>query len=251
MRVLVAHFVSDYILQSSAMAASKDERGIKTWYFYAHILITLLSLFIFLWSFDYWKLILLVAASHFLIDAAKSIILKTGYIRGKIVKLDLWIFLADQLMHLIVLVLLWLAFTRQFQLFFPGIATALSNIKFWWLLLAYILLTNPSSVLIGKITQRWSNELLSMDEPEAPGLKFAGKWIGIFERVLIFTFIIINQFSGVGFLLAAKSVFRFGDLKENSQHKKTEYIIIGTLLSFSIAILTGLIFQYIINSFSK
>ncbi|MGE5500126.1 MAG: hypothetical protein ACM3Q2_18795, partial [Syntrophothermus sp.] len=153
--------------------------------------------------------------------------------------------------HLTVLVLLWLAFTGQFQLFFPGIAAALSNIKFWWLLLAYILLTNPSSVLIGKITQRWSNELLSMDEPEAPGLKFAGKWIGIFERVLIFTFIIINQFSGVGFLLAAKSVFRFGDLKENSQHKKTEYIIIGTLLSFSIAILTGLIFQYIINSFSK
>jgi hypothetical protein len=247
-RILVAHFFSDYILQPSNMAAQKDKRGIKSRYFYIHILITILSLFLFLWPPGNWMFILLLAASHSLVDAAKSFILKTEYVRERLPKLDLWIFSGDQLTHLIIIIVLWLAFSNQFPLFYKEVLVVTGNMKFWWMFLAYILLTNPSSILIGKITQRWSNELVSSDEPETPGLKFAGKWIGIFERLLIFTFIIVNQFSGVGFLLAAKSVFRFGDLKENSQHKKTEYIIIGTLLSFSIAILIGLIFQHIVNS---
>jgi hypothetical protein len=40
----------------------------------------------------------------------------------------------------------------------------------------------------------------------------------------------------VGFLLAAKSVFRFGDLKDDHDRMRTEYVLIGTLLSFGIAI---------------
>jgi hypothetical protein len=50
------------------------------------------------------------------------------------------------------------------------------------------------------------------------------------------------------FLLAAKSIFRFGDLKKVKDRKLTEYVLIGTLLSFGIAILVGLIalqFQFI------
>ncbi|MDK2969458.1 MAG: hypothetical protein PWQ65_561, partial [Bacteroidota bacterium] len=42
-------------------------------------------------------------------------------------------------------------------------------------------------------------------------------------------------------LVAAKSVFRFGDLKDSGNRKLTEYILIGTLLSFGIAIVTGMI----------
>ena len=44
-----------------------------------------------------------------------------------------------------------------------------------------------------------------------------------------------------GLLIAAKSVFRFNDLKESNNRKWTEYILIGTLLSFGLAILTGLL----------
>lgn len=38
----------------------------------------------------------------------------------------------------------------------------------------------------------------------------------------------------VGFLLAAKSVFRFGDLRDDQDRKRTEYVLIGTLLSFGL-----------------
>jgi hypothetical protein len=47
-------------------------------------------------------------------------------------------------------------------------------------------------------------------------------------------------------LLAAKSIFRFGDLKEARERKLTEYILIGTLLSFGIAIATGIVVRYLI-----
>jgi hypothetical protein len=59
------------------------------------------------------------------------------------------------------------------------------------------------------------------------------------ERLFVFTFVITGNWEAIGFLLAAKSVFRFGDLKESKDRKLTEYILIGTLLSFGIAILIG------------
>ena len=64
---------------------------------------------------------------------------------------------------------------------------------------------------------------------------------GMLERLFVFIFVVTGNWQGIGFLLAAKSVFRFGDLKESKSRKLTEYILIGTLLSFGIAITTGLI----------
>lgn len=49
-------------------------------------------------------------------------------------------------------------------------------------------------------------------------LENAGRYIGILERLF---------------------VFRFGDLKESKDRKLTEYILIGTLLSFGLAMATG------------
>jgi len=76
---------------------------------------------------------------------------------------------------------------------------------------------------------------------EQLSLESAGKLIGMLERVLVFVFIYMGRWEGVGFLLAAKSVFRFGDLKDAHSMKLTEYVLIGTLLSFGIAIVTGII----------
>jgi hypothetical protein len=61
--------------------------------------------------------------------------------------------------------------------------------------------------------------------------------------LFVFTFIITGHFEAIGFLLAAKSIFRFGDLKEAKDRRLTEYVLIGTLLSFGIALGTGLLFE--------
>ncbi|MFW5760036.1 MAG: hypothetical protein ACOCXH_03530 [Cyclobacteriaceae bacterium] len=50
-------------------------------------------------------------------------------------------------------------------------------------------------------------------------------------------------------MIAAKSVFRFGDLKEAGQRKRTEYILIGTLISFTLSILFGIFTKYLIETF--
>ena len=71
------------------------------------------------------------------------------------------------------------------------------------------------------------------------GINEAGKYIGMLERLFVFTFVVVSFWEGIGFLLAAKSIFRFGDLKENKEIRLTEYILIGTLLSFGLAILIG------------
>jgi hypothetical protein len=42
---------------------------------------------------------------------------------------------------------------------------------------------------------------------------------GYLERLFVFVFILTDHWEGVGFLIAAKSVFRFGDLKESKDRK--------------------------------
>lgn len=81
-----------------------------------------------------------------------------------------------------------------------------------------------------------------MSGSEDESLQSAGKYIGILERLFVFAFFASGHPEAVGFLIAAKSVFRFGDLKEAKSRKLTEYVLIGTLISFGIAILTGIIF---------
>ena len=74
---------------------------------------------------------------------------------------------------------------------------------------------------------------------QSQGMPFAGAWIGYIERVLILTFVITDNIEGVGFLLAAKSIFRFGDLNKTREIKITEYVLLGTLASFTIALLVA------------
>ena len=64
------------------------------------------------------------------------------------------------------------------------------------------------------------------------------------ERIFVFIFIIMGRWEGIGFLLAAKSVFRYGDLSKAEDRKLTEYILMGTLMSFGLAILIGIGYNY-------
>jgi hypothetical protein len=50
---------------------------------------------------------------------------------------------------------------------------------------------------------------------------------------IYFHLIFIDQPAGIGFLVAAKSILRFEEAKEQ---RLAEYVLIGSLLSFSIAI---------------
>lgn len=102
---------------------------------------------------------------------------------------------------------------------------------------AIVFITFPTSTLIKIVISKWTPD---PSDKENESLQHAGKYIGILERLFVFAFVLTGHWEAVGFLIAAKSVFRFGDLKESRDLKLTEYILIGTLLSFGIAIFTGL-----------
>lgn len=115
---------------------------------------------------------------------------------------------------------------------------------------AFLLILRPTSFAIRTIIEKWSPNGPIQENPQflkngseggLQSLKNAGEYIGYLERTLILIFILVNRWEGVGFLLAAKSIFRFGDLKDSKDMKLTEYMLIGTLLSFASAIFVALI----------
>ena len=111
------------------------------------------------------------------------------------------------------------------------------------MLTSYIFILTPTSILIKLFLEY---EQWNPVDPSLRGMPNAGKWIGYLERILILTFIYTGNIAGIGFLLAAKSVFRFGELNRAKDIRVTEYVMIGTFTSFTIAILLGFGVRYFI-----
>lgn len=61
------------------------------------------------------------------------------------------------------------------------------------------------------------------------------------ERALTYILVLSGNSSAIGFLFAAKSILRFGEIKEPGQQKEAEYIIIGTFASFGWALLVAIL----------
>ncbi|MEZ5913796.1 MAG: DUF3307 domain-containing protein [Paracoccaceae bacterium] len=76
---------------------------------------------------------------------------------------------------------------------------------------------------------------------DSEGLPAGGLTIGYLERGLIFVLILAGQAGAIGFLIAAKSILRFGTV--GGDRKASEYVIIGTLASFGWAICAALATQ--------
>ena len=85
-----------------------------------------------------------------------------------------------------------------------------------------------------------------IDIPSNSALTNGGRIIGYLERILILTFVLVGKFTGVGFVLAAKSIFRFSEVSGNSI-SRTEYFIIGTFLSVATSLITGVTVNYLVH----
>jgi hypothetical protein len=96
---------------------------------------------------------------------------------------------------------------------------------------SYVVITLPAAWVV-RISLR---RLLDVKEEgrSTDGADRAGRWIGIFERVIILTFVLLGQFEAIGFLITGKAILRMGS------EGRTEYVLAGTMLSYMIAILVG------------
>ncbi|WP_292009447.1 DUF3307 domain-containing protein [Chryseobacterium sp.] len=227
-RLILAHLLGDFILQPDSWVADKEKLKLKSKYLYIHILIHTLLAFVFLWDLNLWWVAILIGISHFLIDFAKLI-----FQNSKTKKR--WFFI-DQLLH--ILVISGIAF------YFGEVnCSFLQNSDILKITMATVFLTMPASILIKILLSSWTPVSEELNNLQTDSLTSAGKYIGILERLLVFTFIVVDHWEGVGFMIAAKSVFRFSDLAQAKQRKLTEYVLIGTLLSFGMAVLTGILIK--------
>ncbi|VVB93268.1 Uncharacterised protein [uncultured archaeon] len=229
-RLIISHLVTDFLFQSDSWVKQRFNNGWFSKHLYVHGIIggVLAYFFSGLWSYTWIPVA--VGFTHIIIDGIK--------IKHED---NLQSFLADQFAHFIILLGVWLLIINPKtedlevlkQFFLPGI-------KIWVIIGAYFVIIWPGSVLISKITDKWREDIFEKED-SSRSLEKAGRWIGILERFLILTFVLLQQYAAIGFLVAAKSIFRFSESR-----KAGEYVLIGTLLSFTIAIIVGLI----VNLFS-
>lgn len=68
-----------------------------------------------------------------------------------------------------------------------------------------------------------------------------GRVIGLLERIFVFLFVLLNQYTAIGFILAAKGVARFKDFESRTF---AEYVLVGTLLSALLAMSVGYLVKW-------
>lgn len=227
-KLILAHLLGDFVLQPNSWVADKENRKLKSKYLYLHVLIHNALSFIFLWDVQLWWVAVLVGVSHFIIDACKLSFQTVKNKKG-------WFFI-DQALHVLVIAGISFYF-NEFNFEF------LKDQETLKIIMAALFLTSPASIFIKILLSSWTPVPETAGNIQTESLSSAGKYIGILERLLVFAFILVDHWEGVGFMVAAKSVFRFSDLAQAKQRKLTEYVLIGTLLSFGMAVLTGILIK--------
>ncbi|TVZ51791.1 DUF3307 domain-containing protein [Dokdonia sp. Hel_I_53] len=228
-KLLLAHCIGDFVLQPEKWVKNKRKKTYKSPFLYAHIAVhTLALLVIFQFDISYWPLYLFISTTHYLIDLAKLSL----YSKKK----DRLLFILDQVAHLI---MIWIVLVYYRSVSFDMSIVYRNDVLLF--ILAIVCLTSVSGVIMKILMSRWSLEENDLKH----SLSQAGLYIGILERLFVFGFIVLNQWEAIGLLITAKSVFRFGDLSKAKDRKLTEYVLIGTMLSFGSAIIIGLAYVYL------
>jgi hypothetical protein len=230
-KFLLAHLLGDFVFQPYAWVKDKKKNGYKSPKLYFHLGVhALLLATVLFFDISFWLGFLLLLISHYGIDLIKI------YWTNK--KNERLLFFLDQILHLVSLALISqiyepLRIDWQF----------LGSAEVGYLFLALVMVTFVGAILIKVIISPWNPKT---EDKNGDSLAKAGRYIGMLERLFILGFVLLDFLGGIGFLLAAKSIFRFGDLRLARDRKLTEYILIGTLLSFGLAILIGILFKKLV-----
>lgn len=244
-KTVLAHLIGEVIIQKDKAIEDLRNRKFKSKYLYL--------------NFGTRFLILLILTKTFIPSLILSSVQLIIYIITKFyfnnTKYRIQIFCVDQFLHFSSIAL-FVCYLHKYTILWEEIF----NVKNYILIITLITLTTICALIIKMIMPKILSNNAAPSNPNALtnpynistsntglGNDNAGRIIGMLERLFIFGFVVSNFWEGIGFLLAAKSIFRFGDLKENKEIKQTEYILIGTLISFGLAIVISKIYLNILK----
>lgn len=209
--LLLAHVLADFVLQTRRMVTDKRNPGMLL----LHGVIVLLTAQAATGQVTAPELLVL-AGVHIVIDAIKTY--------GSFNRIGG--FLADQAAHM--------ATIAALSLYAPNLWHNGVYSENAWLLPLMALVTG---LIVATTAGQYAVGILMRPHGARirnNGLRDGGRMIGMLERGLIFLLILLGQPLGVGFLVAAKSILRFGTATRDQ--RTAEYVIIGTLASFGWAI---------------
>lgn len=223
--LLLAHLVADFILQSNSICNDKSERRWKSNYQYWHAVLVFVISWLVVWDLRFWWLAAIIGVSHFFIDIWKS------YREESVT----W-FILDQIMHLLMIALVsWLWVSHHDWSIPLGI-----NADYVAVVVAAIICWKPANILIKLVLKHYS---VNVPKDNADGFN-AGALIGTIERWLLLVFVCMQRYDALGLLIAAKSIIRYSE-KDTA---KTEYVLAGTLLSIFIAVIAGLLLNWLLKN---
>ena len=228
MLILSAHFLADFYFQPDSWAINKYRHRKYLWYHIGVYFLTLESCLILCIPFsEAIKAGLFIVGIHFIIDAVK-IHICNRYRNSP--RMDLVAFCMDQILHItsICAGVCLFRLPSYFDSAFEIMGVPFPSEKIINYVLLIILLFNPASVFVKKLTAYISSEDHSVSSNTPP----AGSLIGKLERLIIAVLIIHNEIGTIGFVLTAKSFARY---KQFADQNFTEKFLVGTLSSTAIA----------------
>lgn len=223
--LLTAHFLADFILQTDEDVKRKQSILV----FGKHIVLVTLLSYLLVGNWSDFTIPAVIFISHSLIDLIKRTIKRDS----------ITIFLIDQFAHLVVIVALSIYMQNKLM-------QEVSNL-FWvdtWgsvylktlvIVIAIILVTKFSSIIISYVIKPFQAKIFKSESNNKEEIK-TGRIIGYLERIIILVLFLVEIPAVVGFLIAAKSILRYAEIKNEKDKVMVEYVLIGTLLSFAIGI---------------
>lgn len=256
---LIAHLLADFFLQPESMSKDKQKNGLGSWHIWLHCSIVLITSMALTFSFEFAPYAIAIAVIHLLIDYLKGW-MERGKVKkllGKLKKDEIYddkhayttpiLFFADQFLHIIVIYAAILVYNMQAGSV-PDYIDQFA-LKDFLFVFGFMLCLKPANIIIRvcltslnlvfpikKLFNATPNEEAKISEELKRGLEKAGRWIGSFERILALFLVLMQQYEAIGFIITAKSILRFSDRELH----KTEYVLVGTLMSFGIAIAIGI-----------
>ena len=210
--LLLAHVLADFLFQSNWMVQNKARlSGLA-----AHGGVVALTLIVTTGGLH--PALLWLCLIHLAIDLAKTRMVQ-----------NLRAFLIDQAAHLATLIALAL---WQPQIWQSGFwAAQYHSLPALMAVAGFgLIAVQAGGFAIGLLMQPFARH-------SPKGLPSGGRIIGQLERGLIFAMVLVGQMQAIGLLIAAKSILRFGSVKDD--RAASEYVIIGTLASIAWALMAA------------
>ena len=226
-RLLLAHVLSDFVLQTKKMVIHK---GWFSRYLFLHILVVYICTVAFT---GWWLTAIAIAVTHYVIDGLKT------ETKKRQLATDLVLFVVDQILHILILLFFWAFQTNTTGGLLNILTLPLQDYNISLILLGYLIVSNPVGYIIA-----FSTKTMIKENNQGENNEQGGKSIGIYERIIILTFVLMGQYEAIGFLITGKSIIRFVNKDE---HIRSEYVLLGTMMSYTFAIVTGVLIKMLLR----